>query len=75
MTPYPPHRRVDQIIQNLGEYLYHDDLQALSDAKDESAVAEGDEETSASGSDKSDAGDDEAAVADDADKPSVVGVI
>ena len=57
----------------LGGYFYHDDLQALNNAEDESAVAEGDENTSASGSDESDAGDDEAAVADDADKPSVVG--
>ena len=37
MTPYPAHKRVDRILENLGEVFFHDDVHALCDDSDDAA--------------------------------------
>ena len=54
ITPYPAHAKVDRILQNLGEDIYHDDVHCLADGADDTAVAEGDQEASGPSSDESD---------------------
>ena len=73
ITPYPARREVDRILANLGDTFYHDDVHALDDGDNDTAVAEGDQEAPHSSSDDSD-GDDkpigrvDAAVAGDGEK-------
>ena len=43
ISPYPPNRRVDDIVKNLGEDFSHDDLHELSDAENDDADALQDE--------------------------------
>ena len=69
ITPYPPRKKADRILANLGEDFYHDDLHALDNEGDDTAVAEGDQEATDDSSDTSDedgAGHVGAAVAEDA---------
>jgi len=72
ITPYPPHRKVDRILANLGEDYYQDEVQNLEVEDDDTAVAEGDEGPSSSSSDAGDNedGDADAAVAGDDENPS-----
>ena len=37
ITPYPAHKRVDRILENLGEVFFHDDVHALCDDSDDAA--------------------------------------
>ena len=37
ITPYPAHKRVDRILENLGEDFFHDDVHALCDDSDDAA--------------------------------------
>ena len=73
ITPYPARQDVDRILANLGDTFYHDDVHALGDVDNDTAVAEGDQEAPHSSSDDSD-GDDkpighvDAAVAADGEK-------
>ena len=66
ITPYPERKKVDAILNRLGEDFYHDDIHALANGdglNDDLAVAEGDQEEAIESS-SSDA-DDEPAVADE----------
>ena len=60
ITPYPARAKVDRILAALGDDFYHDDVQALNDGGDDTAVAEGEQEAPSSSSDEDD-GDDEPA--------------
>ena len=65
VSPYPAHRRADNILQNLGEDFFHDDLEHLSDAEEDDADAEEDAEESAPSSDENAASENESAIAAD----------
>ena len=58
ITPYPAHRKVDRILENLGDDFYHDDVHCLANGDDVTADAEGDQEVIDPSSDEDD-GDDE----------------
>ena len=76
ITPYTPRKKVDAVLANLGEDYYQDDIQAMDIGDDDTAVAEGVQETLSSSSDDDD-GDDmpvghvDAAVAGDGENTSV----
>ena len=69
ITPYPPRKEVDQILEKLGEDFYHDEIQDILGNEDHAAVAddaaEADLDDSISEPDEQALADD-AAVADDA---------
>ena len=44
ITPYPCHRKVDRVLENLGEDFYHDDIHCLTAGDNGTADAEGDQE-------------------------------
>ena len=73
ITPYPARREVDRVLANLGDTFYHDDVHAMDDGDNDTAVAEGDQEAPHSSSDESDGADKpigqvDAAVAGDGEK-------
>jgi hypothetical protein len=65
ITPYPKNKKVDQILEALAEDFYHDDVHALTNGDDATAVADSDQDASDSSTDGGDAmichGADEAA--------------
>ena len=65
ITPYPTNKKVDQILEALAEDFYHDDVHALTNGDDATAVADSDQGASDSSTDGDDAmichGADEAA--------------
>ena len=61
ITPYPSHRKVDKVLNAVGDNFYHDDIHCLVDA---SAVAEGPDEARDSSSDGDDDDDESDAPAD-----------
>ena len=60
ISPYPAREAVDSVLLNLGDDVYHDDVHALKNGDDETAVADGDEVAAESSSD-GDSGDGESA--------------
>ena len=51
IRPYPLRKKVDSILANLGEDFYNDDIHAMDDGDDDTAVAEGVEGSPPSSSD------------------------
>ena len=54
ITPYPTNKKVDQILEALAEDFYHDDVHALINGDDATAVADSDEDASDSSTDGGD---------------------
>jgi hypothetical protein len=51
IMPYPPRHAVDRVLKNLGEDFYHDDIHGLKNKRDDTVVADGNEEASEASSD------------------------
>lgn len=51
IRPYPPRKKVDSVLSKLGEDFCHDDIHAMDDGDDDTAVAEGVEGSPSSSSD------------------------
>ena len=56
ITPYPANRAVDRILENLGDDFYHDDIHALTNGDNETAVAGVDDVSAESSNDGDDGG-------------------
>ena len=54
ITPYPPNRKVDRILDALAEDFYHDDVHALNNGEAETAVADADQVATDSSTDEED---------------------
>jgi hypothetical protein len=59
ITPYPAHPQVDQVLENLGQDFYHDDVHRLTNGEDDTAVAEGDTAVAEGDQEAIDSSDDE----------------
>ena len=55
MTPYPPRKKVDRILERLGDDFYHDDVHCLTNGDGATAVAEEDHDASSSSDDEDEA--------------------
>ena len=76
ISPYPANKKADHVLAALGDDFYHDDIHALENGDDATAVADADQEASASSAEEDDEpvapvdgielhGDNETAVADE----------
>jgi len=59
IKPYPEHKKVDQILNKLGEDFYHDDIHCLTQGDDCAAVADGEQGAAGTSSDSDSDSDDE----------------
>jgi len=76
ISPYPANKKADHVLAALGDDFYHDDIHALENGDDATAIADADQEASASSAEEDDEpvapvdaielhGDAETAVADE----------